>query len=1192
MRWYRLLPLISALLLPHLQLQAEVVVVDSVKYELKSAGAVTQGFVIGYVDGVTDIIIPRKVNGCNVYQIKDEAFNGCTSIRSIVLQENITEMGRGVFQGCSNLCSVTLSPKLDIIPSGTFGNCMSLTTINIPKGVKVIGNGAFDGCNNLTSVTIPAGVTEIGESAFRGCEKIDSIVLPESLNEISYYVFYGCKNLTSINLPKKIDRIQPYSFSGCCSLTSINIPDNVISIGDDAFFGCTSLSSITIPDKVTSIGSYAFYGCSSLTTIILPNVEEIGNRAFMGCTELEAVTIPCSIKSIAQYAFFENSWASTSNNNTYLKRIYIKGDFVADYSVLEKPVITDKLLVFVEEDCFNDYLLSTGWKSIGKQLYTASMLKQKTVELIADGQRSSLFQALGDSAQYITNLKLKGSINGYDIMALRNKTSRLLYLDLSETEIVANDGGYEYYTGYSLTDDNMLGDYCFYGTKLIEFVMPKSVQVIGDYAFADCRILERVISANCVEKIGDYAFSGCQNLKEFDLPNTLNKIGENAFYSCKSLGPDLIIPDNVQVIDSYTFYGCSSLDSVHIGKNVSSILDHAFGNCSNIKQISFNRALNYIGNSAFYNCSNLLSVSLPYTVETIERYAFNYCSSLQSIKIPSMLKQLGEGAFLNCNNIESVYTYTVEPTSIGQNSFSCYTTATLYVPRTSSRLYEYNTQWSRFVRVREFDEPYDAFYLNGDYELNDSTGRLDGEPDAEMFASSGLIVYGSDTQTLDDIEIEHDGTNGATIIGSADDLTGNQVNLTAKSLKVNISVEGDRWYFFCFPFDVERDSVECTSDCVWYSYDGNERAAQGSGWDKIEPDALYLEKGVGYIFKASRNGSLSIHVNSYYLTFIANDENTSLNTYTSNDVANAHWNFIGNPYISYYDVQDLADEYDAPIVVWNGNGYDVYRPGDDNYQLKPFEAFFVQKDAGASYVEFLPENRLTYNQAAEVSSLRAARRAGMGTPINLDRQLVNIVLMGQDSVTDRTRIVYSVNASMDYEIGVDAAKFQADGVPQLYTLNGKTRYAINERPMGSDEIKLGYTAPKAGTYTLSVPRHDAEVEIYDNVAKSKVDFTFGDYSFQSQAGTFNDRFVVYKTGDGATKVENGFRLDGVTITSFDGGIDIVGNIVGKVQVYSDSGMLLAEPVKAGRVELGNGVYIIKVSDKSIKLNVNRGGYAK
>ena len=277
--------------------------------------------------------------------------------------------------------------------------------------------------------------------------------------------------------------------------------------------------------------------------------------------------------------------------------------------------------------------------------------------------------------------------------------------------------------------------------------------------------------------------------------------------------------------------------------------------------------------------------------------------------------------------------------------------------------------------------------------------------------------------------------------------------------------------------------------------------------------------------------------------------------------------------------------YDAPIVVWNGRGYDVYKPGDDDYQLKPFEAFFVQKETGTQYVEFLPEYRITYNQATTRASQRAAMRASLGTPISLDRQLVNITIMDSDSVSDRTRIVYSTMASMDYEIGVDAAKFHTDGTPEIYTVNGTTRYAINERPMGTDDIKLGYIAPKSGTYTLSVPRHDAEIEIYDNVAQSVVDFTFGDYTFTTNAGTFNDRFVIHKTSGGVTAVENGFRLDGLTVTSFDGGLDIEGSMNGKVSVYTESGMLIAEPAETGRVELTDGVYIIKIGERSIKMCV-------
>ena len=84
--------------------------------------------------------------------------------------------------------------------------------------------------------------------------------------------------------------------------------------------------------------------------------------------------------------------------------------------------------------------------------------------------------------------------------------------------------------------------------------------------------------------------------------------------------------------------------------------------------------------------------------------------------------------------------------------------------------------------------------------------------------------------------------------------------------------------------------------------------------------------------------------------------------------------------------------------------------------------------------------------------------------------------------------------------------------------------------------------------------------------------------------------VVRKTG-GVTAIKNGFRLDGLTVTTIDGGIDIEGQLNGKLSVYNESGILVAEPTEIGRVDLEDGTYIIKICDKSIKLNLNRGVYA-
>ena len=1179
-----LLPLM-ALLLGEMSSYADQVVVDSIKYDVSYDYCI----VAGYVDGVKNAVIKDSVEGKVVNSIRYYAFKGCTSLSSIFIPESVTSIGREAFAKCTSLMSVALPKNITsiegetfsgctslasvVIPVGVtsikecvFQDCSSLTSVVFPHGVKSIGGGVFLNCTSLISVVIPEGVTSIGSSAFEGCSILSSVVIPKGVTRIENYTFSGCYSLMSVVIPQSVSYIGDYAFNACTSLTSVVIPQGVTSLGYRVFGYCTTLNSIVFPESLTRIGASSFEDCRSLTSIVIPEgVTSIGQDAFSYCTSLSSVVIPTSVTNIGSSAFkgcrslmsivipagaiIE---ARAFSEFSSLRYLTFKGNDVAVYSAFSQ-ILGSHPLIFVVEKLYDIYTQDSNWAKYSANIISAEMLKQRTVELTADEGSSSLFTLLGDSSVYTANLKIKGSINGYDIMTLRNKTFHLLYLDLSEANIIANDGDYEYYTGYSLKANNELGDYSFADMLLREVVLPKSLQSIGNNSFCGCRLLEKVVLQEGLLGIGNYAFMNCILLKDITLPSSLAEIGSYAFYGCLNLSGVLKISDHITVINNYTF-SKTGIDSLFLGKKVSKI-----------------------ASSAFDNCESLQSASLPYSLEVIEDRAFHNCVSLESIKIPSMTKSIGKEAFGGCINLRNIYTYTVEPTEINQQTFSSYKYATLNVPRTSANLYKYNTRWSQFAFVHEFDEPYDAFYLNGDVELDDKTGRMSGEPDAEMYETSGFIIEGSETQELSDIELLHNGKDGASIIGSS--------NLTAKSMKVNITVEGDRWYFFCFPFNVERDSIECTSAYAFYSYEGLRRAEQGSGWIKMNSSFSSLQKGLGYIFQASRTGVLTIHVSSEYLTFVAQNESEQLHTFESDDVVNANWNFIGNPFISYYDIQDLAAEYDAPIIVWNGYGYDAYRPGDDdNYQLKPFEAFFVQKQNGSTSVEFLPEKRITYNHANEISALRSEQRAIMGTPILADRQLVNILIMNQDSITDRTRIVYSTSARMEYEIGLDAAKFLSDGVPQIYTLFDSVKYAINERPMGDDDIKLGFIAPKAGVYTLVVPRQDAEIEIYDNVTQSVVDFTFGDYTFESKAGTFNDRFVVRKIG-GITAVENGFCLDGLTIAAVDGGIIIDGRMNSKVSVYSESGVLLAEPTQTGHLQLCNGRYIIKVGEKSVKMTV-------
>jgi hypothetical protein len=245
--------------------------------------------------------------------------------------------------------------------------------------------------------------------------------------------------------------------------------------------------------------------------------------------------------------------------------------------------------------------------------------------------------------------------------------------------------------------------------------------------------------------------------------------------------------------------------------------------------------------------------------------------------------------------------------------------------------------------------------------------------------------------------------------------------------------------------------------------------------------------------------------------------------------------------------------YTSPLTIWNGSSYVAYRPGDDNYQLSPFEAFFVQKPASGSNPTYSKSHRMGYNAAMATHSNKAAARHR--APANSNRHLLNLVLTnGTDE--DQTRVVFNEETKKDYEMECDADKFMStEQVPQLFSVYANTRYAINERPQG--EVMLGFTVPKAGSYTLRAERIDMPVVVKDLMTGITHELKNGEYTFETEAGTFENRFVLMPAGgvtaisntkaEGA-EVESVYTLDGKQLPTTAKGINIVrkGNEVQKV----------------------------------------------
>jgi hypothetical protein len=254
----------------------------------------------------------------SVTSIGGQAFDSCTSLRSVTIPDSVTSIEYGAFEGCTSLTSVTIGTKVTNIGQFAFSGCTNLTSVTIPDSVTRIGDYAFYGCTSLTSVTIGKSVTSIGDYAFRDCTSLTSVTIGKSVTSIGYYAFLWCTSLTAITVDalnssyssvagvlfnkSQMTLIQyPLGQTG----TSYTIPNSVTSIEGGAFGGCTSLTSVTIGAMVTSIPQFAFESCTNLTSVTIPDsVTSIEYGAFQGCTSLTSVTIGNGVTRIGDYAFY------------------------------------------------------------------------------------------------------------------------------------------------------------------------------------------------------------------------------------------------------------------------------------------------------------------------------------------------------------------------------------------------------------------------------------------------------------------------------------------------------------------------------------------------------------------------------------------------------------------------------------------------------------------------------------------------------------------------------------------------------------------------------------------------------------------------------------------------------------------------------------------------------------------------
>ncbi len=385
-----------------------------------------------------------------------------------------------------------------------------------------------------------------------------------------------------------------YSSADKDHVISLTIPDSIKTIDSQAFVGCKNLKEVIIGENSNLTNPGSFKNCSSLESITLPEgVKTLPNIS--GCSSLESINVPTSVTYIGKDLF---------NDCPKLSAVHIK-----DLSKWCE-------IIFGNGDAVTNPL------NVAKNLYL--------------------------NGELVRNLVIPEGVTKISAFSFYGAAIESLTIPESVTEI---------------------GRAAFYNCSgITELSIPSSVTKIDAFAFAMCTGFTNIVVPSNVEILGNYVFLGCENLQSITIPfvgsrkltEDINSTATGVKFS-SIFGTSDDIPASLKtvtvtgnLIPSYSFASCRTIENIILSETVSYIGSHAFYTCSGLKEITIPGSIEKIGYSAFESCTNLKNVTIQDGVLEIASSAFEGCSSLTNITLANTITKIGSHAFDSCRSLEKI----------------------------------------------------------------------------------------------------------------------------------------------------------------------------------------------------------------------------------------------------------------------------------------------------------------------------------------------------------------------------------------------------------------------------------------------------------------------------------------------------------------------------------------------------------
>ncbi len=346
--------------------------------------------------------------------LPNEAFFGKSTLRRVILPENLKKIGSSSFTYASLNSTITIPETVTHICSGAFSMVNEGSTIVMPHHLEYIGTDAFYECKSSIEVILTNSIRYIGKTAFWGAsnsygtlmipnnleflgegaltlgDRFDGeIVIPQTLTEIPDFAFFGTnlKGGTKVSFHDGITKIGSNAFSGINFASGFKLPSHLIQIGEAAFQECHFSNDFELPASIQVIGVGAFTYSNFGGDLIIPDgVEMLSptplgecllNNGSFGNTMIENLIIGDNVEMIGGRAFWNNTYLASVEIGKNVDRIgmqafaYCPGLQRVVSLAKEPPKLYNEVFIGfdplhchleVPEESIEAYKTADGWK--------------------------------------------------------------------------------------------------------------------------------------------------------------------------------------------------------------------------------------------------------------------------------------------------------------------------------------------------------------------------------------------------------------------------------------------------------------------------------------------------------------------------------------------------------------------------------------------------------------------------------------------------------------------------------------------------------------------------------------------------------------------------------------------------------------------------------------------------------------